>query len=189
MGEKFLTADPHFGNHGIIEHCDRPYNQVRHMDASLIRNINEVAKEDDDLYIAGDFSMHTKSHRGMFEEWARKIKCRKHLIMGNHDIKDPTFYTDIGFWSVHYPYFELEEFVIIHDPAGSIMDKSRIFLCGHLHTIFRTKANCINVGVDVWNYYPISLTRIRKIVEDFSTIHMINSKRQIMLPDDIIERN
>lgn len=31
MSKKWATADLHLGNHGIIEHCNRPYKHVSHV--------------------------------------------------------------------------------------------------------------------------------------------------------------
>ena len=44
-------------------------------------------------------------------------------------------------------------------------------LCGHVHRAWKTKeqkmqgynAVSINVGVDVWNYYPVSLNEIIEV--------------------------
>lgn len=33
-------------------------------------------------------------------------------------------------------------------------------LCGHVHDAWKLKDNCLNVGVDVWNFYPINLAHI-----------------------------
>lgn len=164
---KFITADYHLGHHGIIESCDRPFTQIRHMDSAIIRNHNKVVGDNDDVYILGDFSMYTKTHRGALAEYVRKLKGRLHLIMGNHDVRDPWFWTELGFWSVHAPYFELEEFVLVHDPALSQVWTSRWFLCGHIHTLFYMQRNCLNVGVDMHNFTPLSLEQVRNQVLDY----------------------
>ena len=133
----YFSSDLHLGHDEIVSLCNRPFRNSTQMDKRIIRNFNEIVKPDDDLYILGDFSIKTKSHRGAYENWTQKLNGRKHLIMGNHDVKDPTFYSDIGFYSIHYPYFEVEEFICVHDPALSQVDRGRIFLCGHVHDLFR----------------------------------------------------
>ena len=183
MSKEWVTADLHLGNHNVIEYCNRPYNHSRHMDADLIRNINETVDENDDLYMLGDFSLLSKSHRGQYEMWLNKIKCkRKHLIIGNHDMFEPRYYNEIGFFSIHYPYLELHEFVLVHDPSLSIVDKSRIFLCGHVHDLFKFQKNCINVGVDCWDYKPVNIEEIRKIISEYSTMKISGDKREISFP-------
>ena len=61
---KWFTSDLHLGHDAICVYCKRPFKNAAHMDKRLIRNINQVVKSDDDLYILGDFSIKTKNHRG-----------------------------------------------------------------------------------------------------------------------------
>ncbi|MCX6253807.1 MAG: hypothetical protein NTV31_04940 [Bacteroidia bacterium] len=43
----FLIADTHFGHKGIIEMCNRPFQNMRAMNRYMIRRWNECVKEDD----------------------------------------------------------------------------------------------------------------------------------------------
>lgn len=38
-------------------------------------------------------------------------------------------------------------------------------LCGHVHDAWRIRSRMVNVGVDVWNYAPVSETEIVSIIE------------------------
>lgn len=157
----YLTADWHLGHDAIIEFCKRPFKNSSLMDRVLIRNHNNIVTDNDDVYHLGDFSIKTKNHRGAYQQWIKKLKGRQHLIMGNHDVRDPLFYNELGFWSIHYPYFEIEEFICVHDPALSAVDRSRPFLCGHVHDLFLKTKNCLNVGVDVHDFKPIHIDVVR----------------------------
>jgi calcineurin-like phosphoesterase family protein len=44
------------------------------------------------------------------------------------------------------------------------IDDGRWLLCGHVHDKWKIKGKMINVGVDVWNFYPISLDEIKTII-------------------------
>lgn len=85
--------------------CNRPFETVEQMDTELIRNINEVVKQNDTLYIFGDIN-----HRGTVEEaneLISKIKCRNLiLIKGNHDRQyDPSLFLEIcDFKKIHAGY-------------------------------------------------------------------------------------
>ena len=46
---------------------------------------------------------------------------------------------------------------MVHDPAESQVRRDRVFLVGHVHDLFKICKNAINVGVDVWDYRPVSL--------------------------------
>jgi calcineurin-like phosphoesterase family protein len=43
-------------------------------------------------------------------------------------------------------------------------DDGRWLLCGHIHQHWKVKGRMINVGVDVWNYTPVHIDEISKII-------------------------
>jgi calcineurin-like phosphoesterase family protein len=51
----FFTADTHFGHENAIKHCRRPFADADEMNAVLRQNWNARVKDDDDIYIIGDF--------------------------------------------------------------------------------------------------------------------------------------
>ena len=166
--KRFVTADPHFGNDAIIQHCNRPFKNASHMDKQLIRNFNSVVSNDDDLYIVGDVSLRTSQYRHYYEMLFQKLNGRIHIIAGNHEVRNFNLYAETGAMSFHHPYLEVEEFVLCHDPALSVVDRNRIFLVGHIHDLFKVQKNCINVGVDVHDYKPISFEEVREIANNIS---------------------
>jgi calcineurin-like phosphoesterase family protein len=166
----FFTSDYHLGHDMIIVHCNRPFRTVREMDRVITRNHNSVVSPDDIVYMAGDFSMYGPTHKGILRKYCKKLNGRIHLILGNHDLKDArTLVDDVGFFSVHYPYLEVEEFVVVHDPALSQVDRSRTFLGGHIHDLFKTMKNFINVGVDVRDFKPVSIDQVRELEKEMKT--------------------
>lgn len=143
------------------------------MHKALVQNWNEVVQDDEDLvYILGDLTMQRKATQEL-EELLASLRGRKRLILGNHD-KIPVFdYLDIGFESVHTSYemeYEGHKLFMCHDPAwGEAVSEDCLVLCGHVHTFFKIYRNRINVGVDVWNYHPIS---IDTILDKFANMHL-----------------
>ena len=163
----FFTADSHFGHAMILVYCKRPFITTRQMDKAIIRNHNSVVTKDDDVYIAGDFSMYGPTHKGILRKYVSQLNGRLHLILGNHDLKDArSLVDDVGFYSVHYPYFEVGNFVIVHDPALSQIDRNRTFLGGHVHDLFKTMKNFINVGVDVRDFTPVSMDQALELEKE-----------------------
>lgn len=71
---------------------------------------------------------------------------------------------ECGFKSVH-TLLDIDEFILIHDPVYWYLAKDRIWLCGHIHNLFKRIGNVLNVGVDVHEYYPISIEEVRKEFE------------------------
>jgi len=160
---KWFTADHHFGHDRIIEYCNRPYKNAKHMETCLIKNINEKVAKDDELIIVGDFTVKGDDHKGYIRHVFNRIKCEKViLIIGNHDTLLPRDYVEyIGFHSVH-TMLEIEGFVVHHDPSKAYRDKNRIWITAHSHDYWKINRNRINVGVDVWNYYPVNIEVIKE---------------------------
>jgi len=161
----FYMADPHFGHDKVIGFSKRPFHSAREMDAKILANINMTVSPDDDLWILGDFGFGlTARNEGYLENIHASINCRTHLIIGNHDsdrvinlpwastqfmaeIMDETRHVTL----CHYP-------MITWNKArrGSIM------LFGHVHEAWRGSRNCINVGVDVWDFKPVTIRQAMK---------------------------
>jgi len=154
---RYFTADPHFGHTNILHYCDRPFTSINKMNKVIIENINEIVKPDDILYVLGDVG---KTHDENIEHLAsliNRINCRKILILGNHDKLNAFEYVDMGFESVHtYLYIEDMKLHLVHDPAVTNILPKEKWLCGHVHGLFTSVRNTLNVGVDIWNFYPVS---------------------------------
>lgn len=174
----FVTSDPHLGHYGIIEKVRTEFRNIRHHDSLIIRNNNSIVSPDDDLWIVGDFSLYTKSHRGTLENYLRKMNGRKHLVMGNHDVPDARWWHDVGFFSIHYPYFELEEFVLAHDPSLSCVDRTRPFICGHTHDWVLFEKNVLIVCLELHEYKPLSLEQCREYFRQNSNISVKEPPRK-----------
>ena len=53
--KQYATADPHLGHANIIRYCKRPFKNVKEMNEKIIKNFNDILKEDDVLYCVGDY--------------------------------------------------------------------------------------------------------------------------------------
>lgn len=161
---KYFTSDQHFGHANIIKYCDRPYATYKIMDKALIDNWNSVIKDEDEVFVIGDFSL-TRNHE-MIRSLLEKLNGTKHLILGNHDELKPFSYVNCGFASVHTSLKIEDTIYLIHDPASAaVLKKDDILLCGHVHTLFteiesENGVRVINVGVDVRDYKPVSLEEL-----------------------------
>ena len=60
---------------------------------------------------------------------------------------------------------------MMHDPSTYTVienDPNAVLLCGHIHKLFKhllPEKRVINVGVDVWNYQPVSFLQILDLLE------------------------
>lgn len=163
----FFTADTHFGHENIVRYCGRPFRNAHQMDKTIIENYNAVVTKGDTCYFLGDFSM--TSNADNIEVWIRKLNGKKILVLGNHDRLKPFAYVDIGFTSVHTTLpMQIGDginVVCVHDPAPACgTDHTHRWLVGHVHTLFKDldRGRVTNVGVDVWDFSPVSESRILK---------------------------
>lgn len=160
----WLTSDTHFFHRNIISYCNRPYADVDEMNEGLIANWNAVVAPDDEVFHLGDFAF------GAFTKVASiasRLNGNKHLILGNHDRHTKTAFRDIGLdptkcFSTSYE--SLGRVLMVHKPPRpEDAEKYDVVLCGHVHSDWVVRGNCINVGVDVWDMAPVDLASIWRI--------------------------
>jgi calcineurin-like phosphoesterase family protein len=164
-GEVWFTADSHFGHTSIIRFCDRPFADVTEMNETLISNWNECVRPGDTIYHLGDFAHRCGDPLRVF----RRLNGNKHLILGNHDkpnvmaklpfgwIKSTyklTVDKKIRIWLSHYAHRRWP-----HSHHGSI------HLFGHSHGGLPDYGKSTDVGVDAWDYKPVHLDTILKMME------------------------
>jgi calcineurin-like phosphoesterase family protein len=173
MGKNYYTADEHYGHDEIITYCNRPYRNNQVMTRDVIRRHNQVVKEGDTVHHIGDFAFAGPDRITYVENLLRRLNGKHILILGNHERINPLRLVDAGFWSVHTSLVIEEQghkLVLAHDPSiwncVANMDPLPIFLHGHIHNVWKTVAEkkMVNVGVDVWDFYPVSLEQILKIL-------------------------
>ena len=173
----FFSADQHFGHARIIGYCGRPFNDVHHMDEELIARFNATVTPDDTTWHLGDFTMDASRVSRMLG----RLNGTHHLVCGNHDKCHPRRknnhdmwvqrYLQAGFASVqerHIMNIEgMGDVLLIHFPRGRHEgDKFAAFrpndwegpiLCGHVHEKWLTNGLQLNIGVDQWEFRPVSV--------------------------------
>jgi calcineurin-like phosphoesterase family protein len=180
----WFTSDTHFGHARIIELCNRPFDSVESMNQELVRNWNAFIAPEDIVYHMGDAVM------GSFAENVKilgQLNGEIHLIPGNHDRFSPAYhandnararfeqmYIDQGVilehdefaiwigphWVTlsHYPFTD-ERY-----PELCPIDNGQWLIHGHVHDEWQINGRQINVGVDVWDFNPVSITTIENII-------------------------
>ena len=79
----YYIADTHFGHDNIRRLSHRPFKTIEEMDKTITNNWNSRVRDNDDVYILGDFSYKSKDPIS----YLKQLNGRKHLIVGNHDTK------------------------------------------------------------------------------------------------------
>lgn len=190
MSKIWFTADQHFGHENIIAYAKRPFKNIKEHDAEIIERHNAVVKPGDVVFMLGDFTMAGHRYHDKVTKMVKKLHGKKVLILGNHDRFYPKQYLTMGFQEVHTA-LGYKEFYMIHDACMRVTErfKSVKILCGHIHQCWKSANNALNIGVDVWNYTPVSLEKVRSCFEGFH----LNDYGNMILPklehkDDIFFR-
>ncbi len=185
---RYFTSDTHFGHTNIIKYCNRPFKDAGEMDREIIRIWNETVKPEDEVYHLGDVSFSSPERT---KHILQNLNGHKILILGNHD-RSPNKMKDWGFEEVHqaqsmilgdivnglvpvnlshYPYRgtpdENHKSKFDHK---NMPDDGRMLLCGHVHDDWKIRQGqyknwMINVGMDQWNFKPVSETELLAFIK------------------------
>lgn len=190
LNHLYFTADQHFMHENIVKY--RPnFSSAKQMSEVIINNYNKYIDKNGICINLGDFSLTNNNNIYNLQTIRSKLNGKIELILGNHDLFPITTYLEIiGIDNIHkfekvlLPYkfkynnflqFDMNEicpFVFCHDFVCATVLSNCICLCGHVHSLFKTlyepKTNVliINVGLDVWNYEPVSFSSIVTTILD-----------------------
>ncbi|WP_119461799.1 metallophosphoesterase family protein [Rhodospirillaceae bacterium SYSU D60014] len=158
----FFTSDTHFGHGGALGLFGRPFASVAEMDAELIRRWNDSVGPEDDVWHLGDFAIRQRA--GRMAEILEALAGRKHLVVGNNDGEVTT---SLPGWASVQPYAEImlddTRLVLCHYPFRSWngMGKGAVNLHGHSHGRMAPLPRQADVGVDLWDFRPVTLAQLR----------------------------
>lgn len=79
---RYFTSDLHLSHANVIAFCDRPFDDVDHMNTEIIRNINETVPLGDELWILGDVAMGNLDYSLPL---VKRIVADVVIVAGNHD--------------------------------------------------------------------------------------------------------
>jgi calcineurin-like phosphoesterase family protein len=161
----WVTSDTHFGHANIIKFCNRPFDNVHEMDATMVEHWNTVVKPQDLVYHLGDvyFPQNVAIPR------LRQLNGTKRLILGNHDRIDsfiscrPRYFQKIYCWR-EMPEFDLIlSHVPVHDDALQHRGGSyAINVHGHIHDRLIDDPRYVNVCVEHTQYTPVHIEELAK---------------------------
>lgn len=174
----FYTSDLHLGHKNIIEYENRPYDSVEEMDEALINNWNSKVTDKDEVWVLGDFCL-----KGVDRtlEYLNCLNGTIHLLKGNHDkaFEREKFYYELNTINMYGLRIQYEgyykhmndsgrEVVLFHYPImfwDGQDDRGSYHLYGHMHSTSHggqqhPHPDAFNVGVDVNNYYPVTLDEL-----------------------------
>ena len=155
--KEFIISDLHLGHANVIIYCNRPFTNVGHMNAMLVRKWNKTVSDTDTVYFLGDLAM------GNPYKWLKELNGNIVLIRGNHDkklqeAKDSKIITYDG-----------EELYLIHNPDNRDKDWDGWTIHGHIHNndlveypLFNPDKKMFNVSCELLNYRPVEIRKLLK---------------------------
>lgn len=147
--------------------------RLEEMNNALIRNWNSRVKPEDSVVVIGDFCFRNSpgGKDGMihkFEYWRDQLNGQKVFIRGNHDDRN-SVKTKISSCVID---FANEQFYLVHDPKF-YDNRYSVNFVGHVHQNYKARVFtdttatvglkrtwAINVGVDVWDFAPVSMEEL-----------------------------
>lgn len=150
----FFTADTHFSHENIIKYCQRPFQSVKEMDNTLIDNWNQVVGKEDTVYHLGDFGLFGR-HYQKCSEIIDRLNGKIILIAGHHDRRYLQLFEEV------YKVLKVKGFTLSHYPNVPCGLYGGVLLHGHVHCLGKGAGSKVNVGVDVWDFKPVSLEEVR----------------------------
>ena len=157
----FFTADTHFGHAGARALYRRPFATVAEMDEAMATRWNDTVGGDDEVWHLGDFAVRHPDPAAVLA----RLHGRKHLVTGNND---PDAVRALPGWASVSPYIELGvdgiALVLCHYAfrTWNGMSKGALNLHGHSHGRLRPQTRQFDVGVDAWDFRPITLQELKR---------------------------
>lgn len=122
-------------------------------------------------------------------------------------------YEELGFQSIHYErylniidgttsfIYSTDSILMTHMPYLNAdnkderypqyrpIDEGKVLLHGHVHDKWKIKDKMINVGVDVWDFYPVSFDTISQIIRETECLKDMNIDEDLRLVEKYFENN
>ena len=176
----YFTSDTHFGHAAILKYSRRPFATLQEHDEGLVERWNAVVRPGDTVYHLGDFTL--SNSKLIVEQLLSRLNGQKFLILGNHD-RDPV--RKASGWVKVVPYHELSIPMTTKQTIPGSPGKQKICLFhyrmvvwnkahygswalhGHSHGTLPVNYNArtFDIGVDCWNYTPVSLAQVAERME------------------------
>jgi calcineurin-like phosphoesterase family protein len=158
----FFTADHHFGQGAARGLFKRPFADVAEMDAAMTARWNAAVGPADTVWHLGDLAMRFSPER--VDTLLARLNGTKHLIAGNND---PAAIRAAAGWTSVRDYAEIEvdgtPLVLCHYAlrVWNGQGKGAWNLHGHSHGRLQPLPRQADVGVDAFDFRPVTLTTIK----------------------------
>ena len=160
----FFTADTHFGDPHVLRLRGGTFADVDSHDEGLVMRWNAAVGPDDEVWHLGDFA--AGASRARCADLFARLQGRKHLVQGNHDTRRVldlpwldvadhvrlTVEEDETAWRLFLAHYA-------HRAWPGLWRGTR-HLYGHTHGSLPDTTRSCDVGVDAWDYRPVTLAAL-----------------------------
>jgi len=175
----WFTSDPHYDHENIIKFSKRPFSNVEEMNGELVRRWNSVVKPGDRVFLLGDIAISKNLPR--VDRLLSQLAGQKFWILGNHD-------RDEARKVFAHRFQKIDKLMDLKIGSGATMQ--HIVLChfamiawnkshhgswmlhGHHHggLVYPFPAKIADVGVDCWDYTPVSFEELKKKLDPMPVV-------------------
>jgi calcineurin-like phosphoesterase family protein len=176
----FFTSDTHFGHSGARSLYRRPFASVAEMDAAMLVRWNATVAPEDEVWHLGDFAVGLGTVA--LKELLARLHGRKHLVTGNNDGAGTT---TLAGWATIQAYAEVQvdglDLVLCHYAFRTWRNMGRgwLNLHGHSHGRLKPLPRQADVGVDSWDFRPVTLAQIVLRKRDRGTSRVPDSPQRL----------
>lgn len=172
----YYIADPHFGHENILSMCQRPFDSIADMNASIIAAWNQRVTGQDTVFILGDLFFRCADPESILQQ----LKGRKRLIIGNHDTSwmgrvdlDRYFVSVDNFLEISDG---VRAITLCHYPLLTWKHKLRTYMIhGHIHNdtssdyfpLLAIRERVLNAGVDINGFRPVTFEELMENNQTF----------------------
>jgi len=167
MNNIYFTGDWHLGHANIMKYSNRPFHSVGEMNDTIISNFYNTIKPGASVYFLGDFSFDRVITEDFFIKLPKNIHF--HFIYGNHDKKIMNIVKYFVDSCSGMKDIKVDEYKItLNHYAMRVWNCSHFNswqLYGHSHGTLPPEGKQCDVGVDSWNFFPVSFEQIKEYME------------------------
>jgi calcineurin-like phosphoesterase family protein len=165
----FFTADTHFGHANIIKYCARPFENAEEMDEEMILRWNNHVKVDDTVYHLGDFCWGEPSH------YVHRLNGKITFLRGSHDKNMDAYALRDRLLTIQPLQDEFgnpRSIILCHYAMRSWPNShyASWHLYGHHHGKLPPYGLSFDVGVDCWDFAPVSLGQVEEKMKTLKPI-------------------
>lgn len=170
----FYTSDPHYHHRNIIKYCSRPFSSIEEMHEQLIERWNAKVSDTDDVYLLGDFVFAKQNEAQIVaQKILDQLNGNIYFVPGNHDSKPIKIMTQqlnpagVRYgkkgWKDVSPLMEIKDngrHVVLCHFQMKVWNRSHhgsYHLFGHSHGSLEGTTQSTDVGVDCWDFTPVTL--------------------------------